>query len=93
MHIYKHPGTSKLLPDFYSPGNGLQGKLFMFFHHADTQSSSKQTQIRCSVFSIAPTIWEIISFDLLEERMKGEADLSKKVFYSKPKLLRPLNRF
>lgn len=84
MHIRKHTKTSKLLPDFYSPGTSLQGKLFMFFPHIDIQSSSKQTLILCTVFSIVPTIWEIISFDLLEERTEGEVDLSKKIFYSKP---------
>lgn len=35
-------------------------------------------------FSIMPTLWEIISFDLLEDRMEGEVNLSEKVFYSKP---------
>jgi len=83
MHTHKYTKTSKSLPHFYSP-TSLQGKLFMLFPHIIIQSSIKQTLILCAVFSIVPTVWEIISFDLLEERTEGEVELSKQVFYSKP---------
>lgn len=52
--------------------------LRFFFHHIDIQSSSKQTRIPCPVFSVVPTVWEIISRDLSKERTEREADLSKK---------------
>lgn len=77
MHIHKYTKTSKLLPDFYSPGASLQGNLFRFIPHIDIQSSSNQTLILCTLLPIEPTIGEIISFDLLEEK-RGEVDLSKK---------------
>lgn len=84
--------TSKLLPDFYSPGASLQGNLFRFIPHPDIQSRSNQTLILCTLLPIEPTIEEIISFDLLEEK-RGEMDLSKRRFYSKPWLFRILNGF
>lgn len=75
MHIHKYTGTGKLLPDFYSPGTSLQGKLFMFF---PLILIHKPTLIFCTVFSIVPTIREIISFDLSEERTEGKGGFIKK---------------
>lgn len=63
--------TSKLFPDFYSPGASLQGNLFRFIPHPDIQSRSNQTLILCTLLPIEPTIEEIISFDLLEEKRRG----------------------
>lgn len=48
--------------------------------------------ILCTLLPIEPTMGEIISFDLLEGK-RGEVDLSKRRFYSKPWLFRPLNGF
>lgn len=92
MHIHKYTKTSKLLPGFYSPGASLHGNLFRFIPHPDIQSRSNQTLILCTLLPIEPTIGEIISFDLLEEK-RGEVDLSKQRFYSKPWLFRTLNGF